>query len=178
MCSSDLVNIEQLRSAPRATALRVLSTCLQTIHTDDYPPERSTLLALLKALCSDTEMPARSLHGCIISKTETAVILLREQAAISDVQPIAPGHSVVWDQRWQVSLAPDVIETNLVIRALGVQSAGILDQLAPHLRQRVPQGRARAALPALWCKQELVLIPALPSESNPLASCHILNKIV
>jgi hypothetical protein len=46
----------------------------------------------------------RTLNGCLVQRTEKAIFVLREVAAIADVQPIAPGQTVLWDGRWLVRL--------------------------------------------------------------------------
>ncbi len=188
-------DIEHLRSTPSAVAQRALSLCLQSVHSEDYPPERSALLRLFKALIDDKDMPPRTLHGCLVSKSARYATITREFSAIKDSQNICVGETIVWDQRWRVSLAHDdkpcegeqekIGGANLslaqtdnsqvknvglysshlkgyTIAALGNPTHNQLDRLAPDLRHIVPQGRARAALPALWLNGELALIPSLP----------------
>ncbi len=56
-----------------------------------------------------------------------------------------------------------------IIRPLGNPPHDVLDRLAPGLRHKIPQGRARASLPALWAQEKyrenkagyLALIPPL-----------------
>ena len=153
------LDLEYMRSAPRAVALRALGACLHSVHATDYAPERALLLPLLEGLCGDDPMPARTLHGCIIGKGAKKATLIREYASITDVVPIAPGQTVLWDGRWHVSLSPDCDLINLTVRALGTPSHDEIDRLAPGLRRAVPKGRARAALPALWQGESLALVP-------------------
>lgn len=152
-------NLEQLRSAPQATASRALGACLHALNAADYAPERAMLLPLLEALSSDEPMNARTLHGCVISKGAKAATFVREMAAITDVKPIAPGETVLWDGRWQIALSKHCDMKNLVVRPLGAQPRKVVDELAPALRHRVPQGRARAVLPALWDGATLAIVP-------------------
>jgi len=169
------LNLEQLRSAPKAVALRALGACLCAVHPTDYQPERAVLLPLLEALCNDAPTSARTVHGCVVSKTASKATVLREPSAITDIKPIAPGETVLWDGRWQVTLSPECKQRDLVIRALGVQSHEIIDKLAPGLRHDVPQGRARAALPGVWQGEKLVLIPVLEKGEKALAFCHLVS---
>lgn len=154
------LNLEQLRSAPQAVALRALTACLRAIHEADYPPERASLLPVYKALCADEPMETRTLHGCVLGKTDKHVTFCREFSTITDEQPIEPGQTVLWDQRWHVTLEANQ-QTGLVVRALGFQTKETLDRLAPYILKRIPQGRVRAALPALWKDKTLAIIPSL-----------------
>jgi len=172
------LNLEQLRSAPQAVALRALGECLQRVHAGEYQPERAMLLPLLEALCHDGEMGARTLHGCVVGKTDRFATIVREYAAITDEKPIAPGETVVWDGRWQVHLSPDYKGGGLTVRALGKLTHEQTDYLAPGLRRLVPQGRARAAMPALWEGKMgegewLVMIPAFGRGAQNAALAYL-----
>jgi tRNA(Ile)-lysidine synthase len=155
------IDLEHLRSTPRAIALRALNSCLRAIHRDDYAPEYASLSRLLDAICADGDMPGCTLQGCFISKNSFRATVIREYAAITDSFPIQSGESIVWDQRWCVSLTTNT-EKTFHIRALGNPPHERLDALAPKLRHVIPQGRLRATLPALWLNDELAIIPALP----------------
>ncbi len=58
-----------------------------------------------------------------------------------------------------------------MIRPLGNPPHDVLDKLAPDLRDKVPQGRVRACLPALWLGDEIALIPSL-SEAGPSVAAY------
>jgi tRNA(Ile)-lysidine synthase len=155
--------LDALREAPRAIAARALARALQAVHVEDYAPEHGSLMTLLDALRAGGEMPARTLHGCLISKTPVQATILRETSHITDAPLIRPGESVLWDGRWQVTLAKEAVDS-YTIKPLGSPSHETLDALAPGLRKRVPQGRVRAGLPALWQGEKLMLIPSLTGE--------------
>ncbi len=137
------LNLEGFNALPRAVALKALSFCLLTIRPALYPPERKNLLSLYEALLGGDE--ARTLHGVEIRKTGKQASFVREFAAIDDVQPISAGQTFLWDGRWRVTT-----EEAGEIRALGTQTHETLDRFSPDLRKKIPQGRVRAALPALW----------------------------
>lgn len=160
------IGLDHFRTAPRATALLALSECLQSVHREDYAPERAPLADLLDALCGDGETPARTLHGCLISKAGSEAAVMREFSAISEAVKIVPGESATWDGRWLVTLDKNAGQ-DFEIRALGNPPHEELDRLAPGLRARIPQGRARAALPSLWSGGVLALLPALPQLPVP-----------
>jgi len=170
-------NLEQLHSAPRAVALRALAACLQVVHAAEYPPERATLMPLLEALRNDKPMSARTLHGCVITKGATAATIIREPAAVTEEKPIKPGETILWDGRWQVTLAKECEKKNLVVRALGAQTHAFIDELAHGLRHKVPQGRARAVLPALWEGAALTIIPDFFEHlSTPMARAEVASR--
>jgi tRNA(Ile)-lysidine synthase len=154
------LDLEHLRAAPKAVRERAFGACLHSVGGGDYAPERIALAALLAALGADKEMASRTLNGCLIGKTMRTATIMREFAAITDFQPIAPGESVIWDHRWRVTLDKKA-ESGFAIRPLGNPPHDILDRLAPELRKIIPQGRARACLPSLWRKGKLALMPAL-----------------
>ncbi|NTU77265.1 MAG: tRNA lysidine(34) synthetase TilS [Alphaproteobacteria bacterium] len=161
-------------AAPRAIALRSLSACFQALRPAPYPPERALMLALLEALTTSASMPPRTLRGVIVQKSTSAITLQREAATITESLSLAPGETALWDGRWQVRLAPQWKGPNPTLRALGTQPHATLDALAPGLRHKVPQGRARAALPALWDGDRLILIPDPLRESAAPATCRLM----
>lgn len=153
-------NLEHLRSGPRAIAERALILCLQSVHPQNYPPERSSLLPILDALCADEEMAPRTLHGCLITKQSAEASFMREYADISDAPLIHPGESIIWDQRWQITLSKKAPDKAYTTRALGNPPYDVIDRLAPGLREVIPKGRARATMPSLWVGGTLSIIPS------------------
>ncbi len=111
---------EAFAALPRAVGLKVLALCLAFIHRADYPPERRGLVRIYEEMdlslqnkrdsrfrgndAEEEKRKVRTLNGCLVQRTEKAILVLREFAAIADVQPIAPGQTVLWDGRWLVSL--------------------------------------------------------------------------
>lgn len=146
------INRSAFKMLPRAIALEVLSSILQTIHNSPYAPRRAQLLEILGR--EDTA----SLQGCLIQKSEKHILILREPSAITDQKPIAPQETILWDGRWQVTYKDT--KTGLEIRALGTQKHAVLQEIAPSILTKVPQGRVRASLPALWERNNLHSIPS------------------
>jgi tRNA(Ile)-lysidine synthase len=161
------IELEPLRALPRAVASRALTACLTIVHAEDYSVERASLDPMLNALLSPDPMPGRTLHGCLITKDEKHATILREFSAITDAPVIHAGESTVWDGRWQVTLGAAEDKESYVIRPLGNPPHEMVDKLAPGLRRSIPQGRARAGLPALWRNGTLTLIPRFGHESGP-----------
>jgi len=157
------LDIAALTAAPRAIALRALSLALQAIHAEDYAPQHASVSALFDALQTHEMMPPRTLQGCLISRNKQRVTIMREFSNITHAPSIQLGESVEWDGRWWVRLQemPQGQSALLTIKPLGHAQRDVLDRLAPTLRHKVPQGRVRASLPALWRGDELVGIPFL-----------------
>lgn len=148
-----------LEVLPRAVALQALTLILTSLHRDAYPPQRAGLLPALDYILGQGDGAAHSFYGCLIQKGARQILVLREPSAVRDVQEAQD--CSLWDSRWVVSGAGEG-----QIRPLGVQGHEILDLLAPQLRKRVPEGRVRATLPALWRGVQLVAIPALFSDEK------------
>lgn len=164
---------EKLYAVPRAIALRALSLALQAVHAEDYAPPHASLSLLLDAL-QDDGMPPRTLNGCLVGCRLHHVVIAREISGITDVVGLRSGQTAVWDGRWQVAIVPDADAKIYEIRALGNASHDVLDRLAPDLRHKVPQGRVRAALPALWSGPELAMIPFLDKQGR--SEAKLLSK--
>lgn len=154
------IDLAPWRDAPRAVGLKALALCLLAVRPVPFAPERKALVGLYAFLASMPQGAGRSLNGCLIRTDgagQTATIL-RDVAAIVDVQPIGPGDAVLWDGRWRVALEAQAAAGG-EIRPLGFQPKGTLDRLAPGLRKRIPQGRIRAALPALYREGQWIALP-------------------
>ena len=147
-----------LRALPREIALRAVSASLRRVNGENYPPEHASLSSLLDAIANAKEDQTRTFYGCMISITENKVTIMREPAAASEILPLPAGATVLWDGRWLVTA--DSKAPALTIRALGLPPHEIVDSLAPNLRRQIPQGRVRAALPAIWKGNKLHAIPS------------------
>ncbi|MGE3622749.1 MAG: tRNA lysidine(34) synthetase TilS [Bdellovibrionales bacterium] len=154
------IDLGHLRAAPRAIALRALARCLQALHRRDYMPEHDALLRLHDVLAAEGGA-VFTLHGCVTGKSASEAVIMRELAAISGTPLLEPGATLAWDSRWTVSLAAGAGQS-YAVRPLGNPPHDRLDRLAPGLRRRVPRGRVRAVLPALWLNGTLAIIPSYP----------------
>jgi len=152
------LNRAKFHETPRATALRALANSLRFIHNDDHAPEHAALSALLETILGASRESIRTLYGCIISISETKITLLREPSAVTETLVLSAGETKLWDKRWLVTATKDA--PTYTIRALGHSPHDIVDRLAPDLRHKVPQGRIRATLPALWEGGELKALPS------------------
>jgi len=177
------IDIAALRSVPRAIIQRVMAKVLQATHRQDYAPEYVALHNLIDAMLVPHIMPPRTLHGSLISANEDTLTVMREYATITDTPNILPGEIKIWDGRWQVALSAHAPSGSYVIRPLGNPPHEVIEHLAPGLCRAVPQGRARAGLPALWLggtnTESLNLIPSLTTENSlSMASATLVRLLV
>ncbi len=147
---------------PQAVALKVLSLCFLTIRPAPFAPERKKLLALYRHLLNDRQT-TQTLGGILARRKKDILLFRREPASVIDSQSIAPGQTILWDGRWGVAFSGG---QGGEIRPLGFQPHTVLDALAPGLRKKLPQGRARAVLPALWREGKLTAIPSFSKEKQ------------
>jgi len=152
------IDRQALRVAPKEIALRALSKGLRYIHDDPYPPEYGSLNLLYKTVREESGEHIQTLYGCMASVSEKRVVLLREPSAAVEILPLQPGKTVLWDNRWFVSSESTAFLGD--IRALGCPPHEVVDRFAPDLRRRIPQGRVRASLPAIWDNGVLRAIPS------------------
>ena len=141
--------------------MRALAVLLMRIGGGAYAPKHAALTDLLQVLQAGN-MPRRTLHGCEIAAHGGRCRIIREYAAIKDRRSILPGQTLLWDYRFRVALLPDAPE-DLTIAPLGFMPHPELDRIAPGLRRRIPIGRVRAVLPALWRTARLHAVPAYDS---------------
>ena len=144
-----------LLRAPAATALRALSSVLQTIGGAPYPPRFERLERLYHALAEGTGF---TLAGCRILRQRASPLWLvcREPAAIGAAICIAPGQRGVWDGRFTIVRAGRKRrgEASFTVRQLGAARAGALVGDG----RRIP-APVMPALPALWQGRKLVAVP-------------------
>jgi tRNA(Ile)-lysidine synthase len=152
------IDRKELLAVPRAIALRALSVGLQAVHTEEYAPPHASLSLLLDALRGEDPLVPRTLNGCRISQNKQSITIMREFSGITESATLDPGQTIVWDGRWQLALSKTHTKSCRV-QALGNPPHEVLDRLAPDLRHKVQQGRIRAALPALWQDNNILVIP-------------------
>ena len=171
------LNWEAAQNVPRGILERGFVQCLQTIHAETYAPEYKSLTAFLDAL-ENPDFAPRTIHGCLVSRRSSDVVILREIAGITDRPKVAGETDLIWDKRWKLSFAGQIGE-KLTVRPLGTPPHDLIDRLAPKLRQKVPQGRARAVLPAIWHGEEITLIPSFNYENSvySLVKAQLIRRI-
>ena len=149
----------RLTAAPPETALRTLARVLMAVGGAVYTPRLERLERLYDRLCAGLERGA-TLGGCRLLPRRDHLLVTREAASIAAVE-LAPGDSLLWDGRFEVSLARRSGGRALGLAALG--PAGWAEALAaaPALRASPIPGPARLVCPAFRDRQGLLAAPQI-----------------
>ncbi len=157
-----------LAAAPGEVSLRALARCLMIVGGGAYTPRLDRLERLHGQLDAGLQRGV-TLGGCRILAQGEAWLIVREAGRCAE-ESLAPGESLLWDGRFELSLgrrrgaAVGSKSGKLTVGPLG--SAGwrqLAAALSPSKSQAaglVPQA-ARAALPALSDRKGLVAVPLL-----------------
>ena len=147
-----ILNLNVLRRAPLALAVRALGCVVTMVSGSAYPPRQDRLEHLARRLLDDGAK-AKTLGGCrIVPQRDGRVVVCREAAGASTIQPINPGESALWDRRFVVSLGRSTGTGPFVVRRLGTD--GLAQARAMARRDSMPlttddiPAPARPALPA------------------------------
>ena len=149
-----ILDLNVLRRAPPALAVRALGCVVTTVSGGTYPPRQERLERLARRLLDDGTKAA-TLGGCrVVPQRDGRVVVCREPSAASEVRPFAPGDSALWDGRFVVSLRRSAGAGPFLVRRLGTE--GLAQARAIARRAGMPlttdciPAPARPALPALF----------------------------
>jgi tRNA(Ile)-lysidine synthase len=139
-------------------AIQVLERLLGHLGGGDEPPRLMAVETLLQWLRRG-ESQGRTLAGCRIAQRQRQILIGREAGRIS-VAPVAlaPGESVLWDNRFRVSIAAADKQCEILpVRGLKLARN-------PHIPAFVQEG-----LPAILVDREIAAVPGLGflAESAP-----------
>ncbi len=138
--------------------LRVLSRLIASLGGRAYPPRLEGVERLLADLRSG-EFSGATLAGCLFAPLgagDNLLLVVREAGTTNDHQEIAPGESVHWDGRFEIT-AP--VAGN--IAALGETGWRELLALWPEAKETPIPHAARLALPCLRVAGEIRAVPHL-----------------
>ena len=158
------VDLGILLEAPASTALRALSSILQTIGGAAYPARFERLERLYRALAAGTGA-GFTLAGCRIARASPLWLVCREPAAIGGEIRLAPRQTAPWDGRFSLTWSGRLKRRSrwLTVRQLGESRAG--KTAVPAIR--IPS-LATPSLPALWDGRTFVGMP----EIGPVSGAH------
>ena len=153
------------RRSPRALAVRALGSVVSTVSGSAYPPRQERLERLAHRLLDDGTKAA-TLGGCrVVPQRDGRVVVCREPSAASEICPLAPGESTLWDHRFVVSLGLSAAAGPFVVRRLGTD--GLAQARATARSSGMPlttDGIPAPTRPSL---------PALFDLDGPLAAPHL-----
>ena len=159
------LDLEALRRAPQALALRTLGRVVTTVSGAPHPPRLERLERLARRLLGD-DVKAATLGGCrVVPQRDGRVVVCREPAAASEVLSLDPGESALWDRRFIVSLGRSARPGRFVVRRLGTD--GLARARAAARAAGAPLGPDRIPPPARPA------LPALFDLDGPLAAPHL-----
>ncbi len=160
---------QQLEQFPYEIKRRVLGRLLRAVAGCPYAPPHSSLDQLLAWVMASPEVN-RTLGGCLLMPRQQAVWVMRETGRNRLPQiTLNPGQSVLWENRFQVSLSASAAQP-LLVKALGVDNYA---RLRPGLEanKQFPSALG-AGLPSFWHDQELIAVPHLNFHAGGLL-CQI-----
>jgi tRNA(Ile)-lysidine synthase len=149
------LDLGPFRAAPREIGLRALARVLMSISGAELPPRLVRLERLYDRLVSRGLGRGATLHGCLLRPWRESIAVCRELSAIPLSQPIAPGQTLLWDNRHLTALD---------------RSGPKRCDIKPLGRLALPAGLARpstlpeaafAALPALARGARVLAVPEL-----------------
>ncbi len=151
-----------LSAAPEETALRALARILMTVGGLDYGPRLDRLERLLAQMRAD---PAKghTLGRCRVlprARPYPHHLIVREERAVP-VMPVAPGGTVLWDNRFEIAVKAQGHDGIASIAALGRAGwAALRPKLADPDSAAIPAA-ARPSLPAISDSSGLLAVPHL-----------------
>ena len=154
-----------LRRAPPALALRALGRAVSMVSGAPYTPRQEQLERLASRLLGENAKAA-TLGGCrVVPRRNGQIVVCREPSAASEICPLAPGESALWDRRFVVSLGRSAGTGPFVVRRLGTD--GLAQARAMARREGMPL--ATDCIPA----PVRPALPALFDLDGPLAAPHL-----
>jgi tRNA(Ile)-lysidine synthase len=147
-----------LLAAPPELAHRALSALLFALGTSLYPPRRRSVARLLLVL-RGTARGGHVLGGYRFIAWRRRVLVARELTAAAPAVHVAPDDLILWDQRFEVSLASAT--PPLVLGYLGRDGVSELRRQSPGFRHRVLPALVYPVLPGFWDAAGLTSVPFL-----------------
>lgn len=145
-----------LLAAPEEIALRALARLLTAAGGQTYGPRFENLARLHAALTSGPWSDA-TLHGCMVSREGPMLVVAREPAHIDDEKILRGNGNVIWDARFNLTLAVDDPAATFTVSRLSSRVTVLPESLREGLAA-IPS-RVRESLPALFDSHGLAAVP-------------------
>jgi tRNA(Ile)-lysidine synthase len=156
-----------LRAASAEISLRALAHALRAVGGAAYTPRLERLERLHESIRAGGPAAGTTLGGCRILNHRGLLLICREPALAEEELPLRPGHSLLWDARFLVTLLIDAPRAGkppprqAVVRRLGAEGWATVAAATPALRRHPIPPAARVALPALWDSRGIASVPHL-----------------
>ncbi len=141
---------EQFKNLEREVQDTILAAILQMISGKDYPVGYESLKRLHEQLFTGHKL---SCHGCLLQAKNGRLIVCREANNIQDATTKLDTHTVLWDQRFKITLP----EEDLRVQKIGYRW---LDFKENAKMMALPEA-VRPTLPGIWQKERLLNVPHL-----------------
>ena len=156
------VTIDRSKLATEAPDIveRVLARTVMTVAGRAYPPRGVRTRRLRAAMADTSGFRSRTLGGCRLIGHENLVYVCREPARVGPPVRLIAGATVVWDNRFSVSVTKNLGKASQ-LDALTASGWDQIVALDPQLRSSAMPYAARLVLPAVWQAGEVVAVPHL-----------------
>lgn len=151
--------VEALLAAPEEIALRALARLLVAAGGQSYGP-RFESLARLYARLGAGPWKDTTLHGCLVCREGKLLMIMRESAQITDEQALVGHESVIWDERFRLTLAVDVPTATFSVKRLQGDDQQALPESVRSAWGEIPF-RVRPTLPVVFDVRGIAAIPHL-----------------
>jgi tRNA(Ile)-lysidine synthase len=160
----------QLMRAPGEVTLRVLRSVICAFGGQSEPPARPQLEEIADML-AEPGAPARTLGGTLIARLRQMpaagsaggdVFMFHREPGRRPLPRVElqPGEGLFWDRRFYISLDPGA-SSSVRVQALGTATFAHLKRQFSSIRMAQIPTRAAAALPSIWCGDDLLAVPHL-----------------
>jgi tRNA(Ile)-lysidine synthase len=163
------LDIGALLAAPEEIALRALGSVIEAVGARLATVRLAKLESLLAEIKERPSMP-QTLGGCRLQLLELGLGVFREaRRGTMPIVTLAPGDRALWDNRFDVALAPKA-PGPVTVQALGERLSKTRRTAFPWLAS-LPSA-ARVALPACWRGGELLSVPMVVPLSGEFEDTH------
>lgn len=165
-----MLEMGDLISVPEEIGLRVLKKALIAVGASDREPRLERLEGVYAKILSDRFAP-RTLAGCRLQRQGTRIVIAREPGRRGLAREnLAPGEKVVWDKRFDVTLAASA-DHPLIVRAVGRD--GWRELKATGMEKSNLPVSVLQTFPSFWQSERLIAVPHLAYFAEPGLSSMI-----
>jgi tRNA(Ile)-lysidine synthase len=158
-----VVDLDALLAAPQDLAGRALTALVTALGGNRYPPRRRSVDRLLQNLVGSAR-GGHVLGGHRFVYWRGHILVLRELAAAAPPARLAPGETLLWDRRFEVSLA--AAAPPLRVGYLGGDGVAELRRQSPGSGQSELPPLIHPVLLGFWDDSGLAAVPALGYRRN------------
>ncbi len=149
--------VAALLDAPEEIALRALARLLTGAGGHSYGPRFESLVRLYARIGAGPWRDV-TLHGCLVGRDGEQVMISREAAQITEDKTLTGNSSVVWDERFRLTLATEAAAAFTVSCLKGAAQSAALPETVRAALAKIPF-RVRRTLPVLFDAAGVAAVP-------------------